>query len=251
MLRSKPRGSALLRFVYARCGADRVTVPRGAALAARWVSQDSWPAVISPDDTGALPAHLLKALPTLAELKELCGHHQARASQSSDESATTACSAFDAGLKGFPPEALRDVMDELATESAPKHYAASVPLERDLPEFAERLRPLREADWLWRGRKLIRLFPPSSSGFLKPLGGWYAAASCWMSGVVPAVYSPVDAFNLPSGTPDPLDIHLSGGEAFVPCQKPNGRAGPCRQRRWSQGDRPLQPLQPDTAPSTT
>lgn len=40
------------------------------------------------------------------------------------------CSAFDAGLKGFPPEALRDVMDELATESAPKHYAASVPLER-------------------------------------------------------------------------------------------------------------------------
>ena len=41
---------------------------------------------------GALPAHLLKALPTLAELKELCGHHQARASQSSDESATTAWS---------------------------------------------------------------------------------------------------------------------------------------------------------------
>ena len=51
---------------------------------------------------GALPAHLLKALPTLAELKELCGHHQARASQSSDESATTAWSLHvTAMFRGF------------------------------------------------------------------------------------------------------------------------------------------------------
>lgn len=36
-------------------------------------------------------------------------------------------------MKLAQPEALRDVIDELATESAPKHYAASVPARESIP----------------------------------------------------------------------------------------------------------------------
>merc|ERR1712118_306721 len=53
-----------------------------------------------------------------------------------------------------------------------------------------------------QGRKTFRLFSPASSPWLRPKGGMVAAAACWMHGVVPAVYSDIDAWKLPAAPDD-------------------------------------------------
>lgn len=70
-----------------------------------------------------------------------------------------------------------------------------------------------------QGQKTLRLFPPSSSEHLRPRGGRFAAAVCWVGGVVPAVYSAVDAWadegsslGPDKGCSRPIDIVLTTGD---------------------------------------
>jgi len=158
---------------------------------------------------------------------------------------------------------LGDVVDELqragseANENMDQQrevgiYAANVPIEHILPEFAELLRPistgvahhLRSAfgpqvpgtpslylgagsqrtplhfdptenlTIVLQGTKLFRLFPPSASSQLQPRGGLLAAAACWTAGVVPAVYSDFDAWMATSGRPAAADVVVRAGEVL-------------------------------------
>eukprot|EP00435_Cladocopium_sp_Y103_P021177 s1168_g5.t1 len=295
MKTSASRCSALVRFVYARCGAQLAAPATSAAPPPRRLKasdeeglrravQDSWPAIITPETTGALPSRLLQQLPKLQQLRELCGHRQVTVRLPKARFASFPrwlSRHFDGFVDGLAQPAaerrtfgdvrkkmpyedvdvldLKDAIDEFCSERAegPRFYAASVPLARDLPELAEQLSPLREAleealhlsvgppvpnapvmylgageqrtplhcdpteniTLVLEGAKLFRLFPPHAAPFLKPLGGWFAAASCWLSGVVPAVYCARDAFaTLPEGTPEPLDLQLKPGDAlYLPC----------------------------------
>lgn len=134
-------------------------------------------------------------------------------------------------------------------------YAANVPVEAALPEFAELLAPVGKCvaerlgavlgfaipgspvlylgagtqrtplhfdptenlTAVLQGAKHFRLLPPWASGQLQPRGGLLAAAVCWSSGVVPAVYSDVDAWSLPGrtdGGPASVDITVGAGEVL-------------------------------------
>ncbi|CAJ1411267.1 unnamed protein product [Effrenium voratum] len=282
------RSSALVRFVYARCGAKGGEAC--AALGARRPTnfselraavQDSWPAILGSE--GVLPSALLAPLPDLIQLADLCGHRQVavrlpkarlsflgvRSSFLEDPKERT----FGDVRKGKAPyedaelAVLKDVIQELTTSQAARRYAASVPLDRDLPELAALAEPLR-SHWakllevlgpevpntpvmylgsgeqrtplhcdptenitiVVQGSKLFRLFPPAAAPYLRPLGGWLPAAACWLSGVVPAVYSAADAFQ-PLPGPKPLDVQLQAGQglylpagwwhAVVGSQEPN------------------------------
>ena len=183
MKRSPTASSALVRFVYDRCGAayarprdGRAAAERGPrqvksseAEALQRAVQDSWPAIISPDvGPGALPMEFFKELPKLQQLKELCGHRQVTVRLPKARFAWLPAGlafhwpslrhverqTFGDVRKKMPYEdvkqmALRDVIDALSsremTSQAPPFYAASVPLRRDLPELALRLGPLQEA----------------------------------------------------------------------------------------------------------
>lgn len=112
-------------------------------------------------------------------------------------------------------------------------YAANIPIEAKLPELSRAIRPLKDfiastlschfgpvipgtpslyfgsglqrtplhfdptenLTVVLQGSKQFRLFPPSASSHLSPKGGMLAAAVCWWAGVVPAVYSEVDAWD--------------------------------------------------------
>lgn len=117
-------------------------------------------------------------------------------------------------------------------------YAANLPIEARLPELAAHLLPVIEVvegaalkapfgsalpqspglylgaarqrtplhfdptenlTTILQGSKLFRLFPPPASSQLEPCGGRVAAAACWLSGTVPAVYSGVDPWAPASG----------------------------------------------------
>jgi len=130
-------------------------------------------------------------------------------------------------------------------------YAANVPIEVALPELAALLSPLGQGlvdrfgplfgpavpgtpalylgaggqrtplhfdptenlTAVMQGSKHFRLFPPAASLQLQPRGGYLAAAACWLSGVVPAVYSDVDAWRS-HGSPRPLDVEVRAGEVL-------------------------------------
>eukprot|EP00434_Breviolum_minutum_P023471 symbB.v1.2.020704.t2/scaffold1760.1/size102730/2 len=78
--------------------------------------------------------------------------------------------------------------------------------------------PTENVTLVLEGRKRIRLFPPWAAVHLQPIGGWWAAASCWLSGVVPAVYGAADPFTPSEATPEAMDIHLGPGDAlYLPC----------------------------------
>eukprot|EP00747_Dinoflagellata_sp_TGD_P210150 gnl/TRDRNA2_/TRDRNA2_83467_c0_seq1.p1 gnl/TRDRNA2_/TRDRNA2_83467_c0~~gnl/TRDRNA2_/TRDRNA2_83467_c0_seq1.p1 ORF type:complete len:342 (-),score=55.37 gnl/TRDRNA2_/TRDRNA2_83467_c0_seq1:57-1082(-) len=80
--------------------------------------------------------------------------------------------------------------------------------------------PTENLSVVLQGSKHFRLFPPSASTRLRPKGGTFAALVCWWAGVVPAVYSEVDAWApmgspegpLDGGGPAPLDVVLQAGE---------------------------------------
>ncbi|OLP97854.1 hypothetical protein AK812_SmicGene19742, partial [Symbiodinium microadriaticum] len=249
MRRSFARTSALVRFVYSRCGASggrdaaargAVQVAPGDASALCRAIEANWPAVI-PAGSGEGLLASLQSLPKLAELSELCGHRQVTVRLKKARfpvfGAAEGERTFGDVAKRSPYEdvekvALRDVMAELQSQESPGRYAASVPLERDLPELSALLKPQEEAlassvgfalgppvpgapvmylgaggqrtplhcdpteniTVVVQGQKRFRLFGPAAFPFLRPQGGLLPAISCWLSGVVPAVYSPVDAF---------------------------------------------------------
>ncbi|CAJ1415098.1 unnamed protein product [Effrenium voratum] len=170
------RSSALVRFVYARCGAKGGEAC--AALGARRPTnfselraavQDSWPAILGSE--GVLPSALLAPLPDLIQLADLCGHRQVavrlpkarlsflgvRSSFLEDPKERT----FGDVRKGKAPyedaelAVLKDVIQELTTSQAARRYAASVPLDRDLPELAALAEPLR-SHWA----KLLEVLGP-------------------------------------------------------------------------------------------
>lgn len=150
-------------------------------------------------------------------------------------------------------------------------YVANVPVEDALPEAARCWHPLREmvgrlcggrgvlgapipgtpvlylgAGWqrtplhfdptenltvVLQGTKIFRLFPPSASPGLQPHGGLLPALVCWLRGIVPAVYSGLDAWQLPlvaatasqvqSGSatgaparPTPIEVRVHAGEVL-------------------------------------
>jgi len=136
-----------------------------------------------------------------------------------------------------------------------QRYVANVPVQSVLPEFARLLRPLERRiskelggvlgptipgtpvlylgahgqrtplhfdptenlTVVLQGTKRFRLFPPLASPLLRPIGGPMAAFACWAHGVVPAVYSDVDAWALAGGidcSPAFADLVLGPGEAL-------------------------------------
>eukprot|EP00928_Gymnodinium_smaydae_P093952 TRINITY_DN7834_c0_g1_i1.p1 TRINITY_DN7834_c0_g1~~TRINITY_DN7834_c0_g1_i1.p1 ORF type:complete len:343 (-),score=53.93 TRINITY_DN7834_c0_g1_i1:10-1038(-) len=134
-------------------------------------------------------------------------------------------------------------------------YIANVPLEGSLPELYDQLQPLvQKVDSLGgssfgpaadgtpalylgasgqqtplhfdptenltivlQGAKRIRLFAPSASPFLQPRGGRAAAALCWLNGVVPAVYSGLDAWSSEAPRAEAVDITLHAGDLlYIP-----------------------------------
>lgn len=145
---------------------------------------------------------------------------------------------------------LGGVLDELGAPGAASCYVANVSLAT-LPELAEHLQPLsREVAFLGgaafgeavlgtpalyagkggqrtplhfdptenltivlQGTKHVRLFPPSASPFLRPVGGVGATAVCWLNAVVPAVYSEADAWapELARGV-GAVDVELQAGD---------------------------------------
>jgi len=143
------------------------------------------------------------------------------------------------------------------TVRRPTCYAACLSLAHVLPELAEELRPLNELVYsqldlaplgpptpgtpvlylggggqrtplhfdptealnvVLQGEKHFRLFSPAMSSQLHANGGSLAAAFCWLYGIVPTVYSGLDAWAPPGAgahrLPEPLDVVIRAGDAL-------------------------------------
>lgn len=70
--------------------------------------------------------------------------------------------------------------------------------------------PTENMTMILQGSKRFRLFPPSASSRLQPRGGLMAALMCWWSGIIPAVYSDIDAWN--GQHPSGFDVELNAGD---------------------------------------
>lgn len=262
---SPPRLCALVRFVHSRCGLSGLQEGARGGLhvvdSARSIQelqvaiQASRPAVLRPAsaggagalDDGMLPAECVGRAggpsDLMPRLRNLCGGREVIVRLPQRATAEGAAGGLTFGdararapYRSVERRSLASVIDEFdaaaAGSSAAGCYVANVPIERELPEFGELLRPFSEEvlerlgphfgpavpgtpalylgsgsqrtplhfdpteniTTVLQGIKHFRLFPPQAWPYLRPRGGMLAAAVCWLHGVVPAVYSGFDAW---------------------------------------------------------